>query len=104
MTERFIIDKKISLDDDKIETYELSALVDTENKSFYFIVDSLANVESFCNRLNSLNDENKRLKKANDRLQFRTVDMLDYIKAKGTVTHQEIKDWWNNMIMKGDVE
>ena len=54
-------------------------------------------------QLERLEKENKRLKEKNRRLEFRTVDMLDFIKEKGTVTHQEMKDWWNTM-MKGDVE
>ena len=61
MTEkRFMIKKNMSLDN-KIETYELSCLVDNENQTFYFIVDSIANVESFVKRLNVLHSRNKRL-------------------------------------------
>lgn len=52
------------------------------------------------NLLNKLNDENEELRKAVDNCQFRTLDLLDYIKEKGTVTHQEIKDWWNSEVMK----
>ena len=96
MTERFVIDDNIRLDENKIETYELSTLVDTETKNFYFIVDDTANVQSFCNRLNKLHDRNRRLESL-------IVEMLDYIKDKGAVTHNEMKDWWNAM-MKGDVE
>ena len=44
--------------------------------------------------------ENKRLRKAVDNCQFRTLDLLDYIKEKETVTHQEIKDWWNSKVME----
>ena len=43
-------------------------------------------------------EENERLRKAVDNCQFRTLDLLDYIKEKETVTHQEIKDWWNNEV------
>ena len=57
---RFIINKNMSLDS-KIETHELSCLVDNENKTFYFIVDSIANVELFVERLNKLHSRNKRL-------------------------------------------
>ena len=42
--------------------------------------------------LNKLSEENEQLKEDNRRLQFRTVDMLDYIKRKGAVTHQEMKE------------
>lgn len=58
---RFIIDNGISLDN-KVETYELSCIVDNSNKTFYFIVDSIANVESFVGRLNKLAEENEQLK------------------------------------------
>ena len=59
---RFEINNDMNLDS-KIETYELSCIVDTDNKSFYFVVDSIANVESFVERLNELNEENKRLRR-----------------------------------------
>lgn len=70
MTEkRFKIDNNMSLGEDKIETYELSTLVDAKTKNFYFIVDSLANIESFCERLNELVEENEKLKKENKELR-----------------------------------
>ena len=58
---RFEINKDMNLDD-KVETYELSCIIDNENKTFYFIVDSITNVECFVERLNALNDENEQLK------------------------------------------
>ena len=61
MSKRFEINNNMNLDD-KVETYELSCIVDNENKTFYFIVDSIANVESFVERLNELHEENKELK------------------------------------------
>ena len=68
MTEkRFKIDNKISLEN-KIKTSELSTLVDTKTKNFYFIVDSLSNVDNFCNRLNELAEEKERLKEENAEL------------------------------------
>ena len=59
---RFTINNDMSLDS-KVETYELSCIVDNSNKTFYFIVDSIANVESFVERLNELHEENKRLRR-----------------------------------------
>ena len=59
---RFEINNDMSLDD-KVETYELSCIVDNDNKTFYFIVDSIANVESFVERLNELHEENERLRR-----------------------------------------
>lgn len=64
---RFEINNNMNLDN-KIETYELSCLVDNENKTFYFVVDSIANVESFVERLNELHEENERLKEYNNKL------------------------------------
>ena len=58
---RFEINKDMNLDN-KVETYELSCLVDNSNKTFYFIVDSIANVESFVERLNELHEENIQLR------------------------------------------
>ena len=49
--------------------------------------------------LNEQDAEIKRLKKENQGLQFKIIDMLDKKKKKGTVTREEIKKWWN-----GDVE
>ena len=60
---RFEINKDMNLYEDKVETYELSCLVDNDNKTFYFIVDSIANVESFVKRLNELDEENRRLRR-----------------------------------------
>ena len=57
---RFEINKDMNLDN-KVETYELSCLVYNSNKTFYFIVDSIANVESFVERLNELHKENQKL-------------------------------------------
>ena len=48
---------------DKIETYELNCISDNENKTFYFIADSLENVQLFIKRLNELHEENKRLRR-----------------------------------------
>lgn len=61
--QRFVINDKMNLFDEKVETYELSCIVDTQNKTFYFIVDSIANVEMFVERLNELQRENDELKK-----------------------------------------
>lgn len=58
---RFEINNNMS-PDDKVETYELSCIIDNDNKTFYFVVDSIANVESFVERLNELHEENTMLK------------------------------------------
>ena len=63
MTEkRFEINNNMDAPNE-IETYELSCVVDNDNKTFYFIVDSIANVEMFVERLNELQRENDELKK-----------------------------------------
>lgn len=59
---RFVINNDMSLDG-KVEAFELSCIVDNDNKTFYFIVDSMANVESFVERLNNLHEENQELRK-----------------------------------------
>lgn len=66
----------------------------------YGVIDNATNERIFdvniTTKLNELSEENEQLKKANDRLLFRIVDMLDYIKNKGAVTHNEMREWWNN--------
>lgn len=62
MTKRFIINNDMDFND-KIETYELNCIVDNENKTFYFIADSIENVQLFIKRLNELNEENERLRR-----------------------------------------
>ena len=59
---RFVINNDMSLDG-KVDAFELSCIVDNDNKTFYFIVDSMANVESFVERLNNLHEENQELRK-----------------------------------------
>ena len=58
---RFEINNNITLDNE-VETYELSCIIDNENKTFYFVVDSIANVESFVERLNKLHEEHYKIK------------------------------------------
>ena len=58
---RFTINNDMSFND-KIETYELNCINDNENKTFYFIADSIQNVQLFIKQLNKLHEENKRLK------------------------------------------
>ena len=58
-----------------------------------------SSANALCDLLNKQDAEIKRLKKENQGLQFKIIDMLDFVKEKGTVTREEIKKWWN-----GDVE
>lgn len=44
----------------------------------------------------SLTVKNKELRETNQSLQFKIIDMLDFVKEKGIVTREEIKEWWNN--------
>ena len=62
MTEkRFEINNDMNLDEN-VETYELNCIVDNENKTFYFIAESIENVQLFVKRLNELNEENEHYK------------------------------------------
>ena len=72
MSKRFEINNNMNLDD-KVETYELSCIVDNSNKTFYFVVDSIANVESFVERLNELHEENQSSKEFIEQLQEELV-------------------------------
>ena len=60
-SKRFTINNDMDFDD-KFETYELNCIVDNKNKTFYFIADSLENVQLFIKRLNELHKKNERLK------------------------------------------
>lgn len=53
-------------------------------------------------RLNELYDENQKLKEANQDLQHKLLAILDFINEKETVTHQEMKDFWNEMVMDNE--
>lgn len=59
---RFTVNNDMDFND-KIDTYELNCIVDNENKTFYFIADSIENVQLFVKRLNELNEENERLRR-----------------------------------------
>ena len=48
--------------------------------------------------LSKLQKENDELKQENKQLQFRIIDMLDFIKENDGVTRQEMKEWWNNKL------
>ena len=53
-------------------------------------------------RLNELYDENQKLKEANQDLHHKLLAILDFINEKETVTHQEMKDFWNEMVMDNE--
>ena len=59
---RFTIDNDMNFNN-KVETYELNCIRDNKNQTFYFIADSIENVQLFVKRLNELHEENKRLQR-----------------------------------------
>ena len=67
--------------------------------SIIAVIDSGTNARKVCDLLNEQDERIKELEKENRGLQFKIIDMLDFVKEKGTVTREEIKKWWN-----GDVE
>lgn len=58
---RFTINNDMNFNN-KVETYELNCVRDNDNKTFYFIADSIENVQLFVKRLNELHEENQELK------------------------------------------
>lgn len=62
MTEkRFTINNDMNFNN-KVETYELNCIRDNDNETFYFIADSIENVQLFVKRLNELHEENQQIK------------------------------------------
>ena len=61
ISKRFTIDNDMNFNN-KVETYELNCIRDNENKTFYFIADSIENVQLFVKRLNGLHEENQELR------------------------------------------
>ena len=63
MTEkRFTINNDMNFNN-KVETYELNCVRDNDNKTFYFIADSIENVQLFVKRLNELHEKNRELQR-----------------------------------------
>ena len=86
---RFEINNDMNLDS-KVETYELSCIVDNSNKTFYFVVDSIANVESFVERLNELHEENESLKEEN---KFLRNKVATYKSGNALLKSTMDKEW-----------
>ena len=84
---------------DRMTAKRFSGEFDNQYSGVYDDGKQLSNFE-VVRLLNELHEKNERLQKAVDNCQFRTLDLLDYIKEKETVTHQEIKDWWNSKVME----
>ena len=69
---------------------------------YYYCIDTTNDdkgltEEDMLNRLNEQDERIKGLEKENRGLQFKIIDMLDFVKEKGTVTREEIKKWWNDV-------
>ena len=55
-------------------------------------------VDNYVDKSKEVEKENDELKQENKQLQFRIIDMLDFIKENDGVTRQEMKEWWNNKL------
>ena len=55
-------------------------------------------VDNYVDKIKEVEKENDELKQENKQLQFRIIDMLDFIKENDGVTRQEMKEWWNNKL------
>lgn len=80
-----------------------------ENQVHDKICHNFMNIDETVEHMNNeywkykqLKEVNEQLKKENRGLQFKIIDMLDFIKDKGSVTREEIKEWWNNKMKDGD--
>ena len=95
---RFTIDNDMDFND-KVGNYELNCIRDNENKTFYFIADSIENVQLFVKRLNELHEENKKLKQVNEMLQMdfamterNLIEENEHLKKE----LKRCKDWLNS--------
>lgn len=94
-------EKDIQLDFLKAENIHMSNLVN-ENKQLKKELDCFKSSNDILQKeLIKKVEEKAELKTQNQGLQFKIIDMLDFVKNKGTVTREEIKEWWNNS-QKGD--
>ena len=55
-------------------------------------------VDNYVDKIKEVEKENDELKQEIKQLQFRIIDMLDFIKENDGVTRQEMKEWWNNKL------
>ena len=81
MTERFSV-KQVMFDGYCIH----DALDDT-----YYDYDKFE-MEQLCMKINHIID-------ANNDLTMKIIMILDFVKEKGTVTHEEMKEFWNSEVM-----
>ena len=86
---RFTIDNDMSFDD-KVETHEVNCIWDNENQTFYFIADSLKNVQLFIKQLNELDEENESLKEEN---KFLRNKVATYKKGNALLKSTMDKEW-----------
>lgn len=85
---RFTIDNDMNFNN-KVETYELNCIRDNENQTFYFIADSIENVQLFVKRLNELNEENEQLKKQFKEQRHEDINELSVIAMKYKAIEKE---------------
>ena len=64
------------------------------NKHFAY-AHSGYQAEKIIQELNELVETNRELYKENQSLKLKHMDMLEFIQEKGTVTVNDLKQWWN---------
>lgn len=84
MDERFEVDVNLVEFENKVETFEVHSIHDEYDDTFYFIIDSIENVEHLCDKLNtkekavqSIQNENKILWDENHRLRLTLLHQED---------------------------
>ena len=98
----------VNLEDNQHNPYYNIRDKTKDGNNILFMVTGRYTSKDIVDLLNEQDAVIKRLKKENQGLQFKIMDMLDFVKEKGTVTREEIKKWWNGdvmlKIMKRDIE
>ena len=91
-------DKRYQLRQEDLDYPIYSDLVDTANNDKVICSFELdVGTSEMVDLLNEQDERIKGLEKENRGLQFKIIDMLDFVKEKGTVTREEIKKWWNDV-------
>ena len=59
-------------------------------------------LKTCCDLLNELHGEYEELKLSNINLEAKVFHLLDILQEKGSMTYEEVHEWWNSEVMRND--